>query len=123
MFKFVSGGNLLKASFHLHDSYIATRIFWSFKRSLTRTLYILRVDRSSKGNPIFSIRDTKEPNAVIRGKSLDEAYNILMELVMKANSSVFSSPSNPISVKPVKRQKNDTFGLNAPQVSFIIFQL
>ena len=97
--------------------YTATRIFWSFKKTLTRTLYLMKVDRSPKGNPVFSIRDAENPNAVIRGKSAEEVYSILMRLVLKANESVFSCQGDLLSLKPVRRQKNETFGLNGPQVS------
>ena len=65
--------------------YTSTRIFWSFKKPLTRTLYLMKIDRSPRGHPVFSIRDAEDPNAVIRAKSAEAAYIILMRLVMKAN--------------------------------------
>lgn len=97
--------------------YTATRIFWSFKRRLTRTLYLMKVERSSLGYPIFSIRDAEDPAAEIRGKSVEEAYSLLMQLVAKINFSLFALQNDSKSVYPILRLSHDTFGLNGPQVS------
>jgi hypothetical protein len=97
--------------------YTATRIFWSFKKRLTRTLYLMKVERSSMGYPIFSIRDAEDPGAEIRGKSVEETYSLLMRLVEKINFSLFALQNDSKSINPILRIYKDTFGLNGPQVS------
>ena len=97
--------------------YVATRIFWSFNHPMKRTMYILRVEKATTGRPVFSIVDVEYPDSVIRSNSSQESYSILIMLVLETNENQFASIDDVNSLKPIKRVKNETYGLNGPQVS------
>jgi len=95
--------------------YLATRIFWSSIHPRTRTVYVMTIEKSSTGKPIFSITPADNPASSITASTSDEAYKSLMKLVAKANASHFSD-GDPFSKLPTKRgSRKGAFGLNGPQ--------
>uniref|UniRef100_A0A7S0GGD2 Histone-lysine N-methyltransferase n=1 Tax=Proboscia inermis TaxID=420281 RepID=A0A7S0GGD2_9STRA len=94
--------------------YTATRIFWSFVKARTRTLYILKVNETKQSEPLFTVRAIDNPTVVIQGKNVVEAYNNLMKQVMNANKHCFSN-RDLFSRLPMKRKGSALYGLNGPQ--------
>jgi F/Y-rich N-terminus/PHD-like zinc-binding domain/PHD-finger len=107
--------------FHTEDyitppGYVATRIFWSAKQARTRTVYVLRVERSDKNKAIFSILPGDDPDRKIVAASALQAYASLMDRVRKMNAEHFSH-GDEFSVLPMNRRtRRKTFGLNGAQV-------
>lgn len=106
--------------FHCEDyitppGYMATRIFWSTVTRKTRTVYLMAVEKSPAGKPVFVITPADNPSATIKASSCKQAYNILTQRVQEANSSSFSD-SDPFSRLPTKRRSTEgAFGLNGHQ--------
>ena len=95
--------------------YMATRIFWSTIRPRTRTVYILRIERSSRNRARFSILPADNPSSKITGHSVSQVYSTLVDLVRKANAEYFSG--DLYSKLPVIRKtRRKTYGLNGQQV-------
>jgi hypothetical protein len=107
--------------FHSEDyitppGYVASRIFWSMKQPRTRTVYILRVERSSKNKAIFSILPGDMPDAKIVGSSALHVYATLMDKIRRVNANHFSQ-GDEFSLLPMSRRtRRKTFGLNGAQV-------
>lgn len=98
--------------------YVASRIFWSTVEPKTRTVYVLKIEKSANGKPIFSITPGDNPNGKIKSSSLKHAYNVLTEKVSKINEDYFSH-GDPFTKLPAERlNTKNSFGLNGPQVSW-----
>ena len=96
--------------------YLASRIFWSTVNPKTRTVYLMSVEKSSAGKPVFTITPADNPFARIKASSCMQAYNILMQRVTEANKSHFSR-GDPFSRLPTERKSTKgAFGLNGHQV-------
>lgn len=104
--------------FHTKDhimppGFTATRIFWSTMKPRERTVYVLKVEKSSGGKPVFTI--TPGDNSIdgkIKASSAKQAYNMLMERVGEVNATQFSQ-GNLFSKLPTERVK-PAFGMNGP---------
>lgn len=95
--------------------YLATRIFWSSIHPKKRTIYVLAIEKSSNAKPIFSITPADNPASSITASTSQEAYKLLVKLVMKANVNEFSN-GDSFSKLPTKRgSRKGAFGLNGPQ--------
>lgn len=110
--------------FHCKDyitplGYTATRIFWSYRGTKKRTLYVLKVDQSPLGKPVFSITAADDANSRIQGHNMDEVYDTVMKRVRAKNLEAFHD-GNMFSFLPVRRkcQTGTIFNHNAPQVSY-----
>jgi F/Y-rich N-terminus len=107
--------------------YMATRIYWSTQQPLTRTVYVLKVEKSRSRVPVFSIMPSHDPSAKITGRSVSQVYATLMERVRKTNAGLFSQTNEYSNLPVVRRTRKKTFGLNGPQVRpkllFLIFSL
>lgn len=107
--------------------FLSTRIFWSYKSIKKRTLYIMRVDKSSMGKPIFSITAADDSHSSIQSHTAHKAYSILMSKVNEANKTSFSD-GDLYSFLPRKRttKHENSFNLNAYQVNlkeFFVFYI
>jgi hypothetical protein len=108
--------------FHNEDyitppGYMATRIFWSFVTPKSRTVYVLRIERSTHGDkPIFSITPGDKPSAKIRAPSAAQAYSALIECVRNANVDYFNHGDFFSRLPTARHSRKKTFGLNGPQV-------
>jgi hypothetical protein len=108
--------------FHSEDyimppGYIATRIYWSTVTPRTRTVYVLKIEKSPSGKPVFSITPADNPMVKMKSSSFNHVYNQLMEKVKDVNDDYFSH-GNLFSKLPTERlSRKKTFGLNGPQVS------
>jgi histone-lysine N-methyltransferase MLL3 len=97
--------------------YVATRIFWSGLVPRTRTVYVLKVERSpSSGHPVFSAISGDDPASPIRAKSVNDVYNILIQRVKHANKEYFSHGDLFSKHPAARRTYKKAFGLNGPQV-------
>jgi len=106
--------------FHTKDyvmpvGYTATRIFWSTVKAKERTVYVLKIEKSSKGNPLFSITPGDDPLNKIKASSASEAYNVIMERVRNTNSSEFSHGDLYSKLPTERRSHKKFFGLSGPQ--------
>mmetsp|Transcript_23617 Transcript_23617/g.55570 ORF Transcript_23617/g.55570 Transcript_23617/m.55570 type:complete len:1975 (-) Transcript_23617:135-6059(-) len=106
--------------FHTEDyimpvGYIATRIFWSTVKAKQRTVYVLKIEKSARGNPVFTITPGDDPLNKIKGSSASEAYNIVMERVQETNSAEFSHGDLFSKLPTERRSQKKFFGLNGPQ--------
>jgi len=98
--------------------YVATRIGWSSTRPRSRTVYVLKIDRSADDDgPVFTILPGDSPSSKITGSNVAQVYTTLLDRVKKVNGKLFSQ-GDPLSKLPVvRRTRRKTFGLNGPQVS------
>jgi hypothetical protein len=108
--------------FHSEDyitppGYVSTRIFWSTMKPRTRTVYVLKVEKSAGGKPLFIIAPGDNPTAVIKASSAEQAYHTLVDRVNECNSDHFSHGDLFSKLPTPRRSSRRTFGLNAPQVS------
>jgi len=106
--------------FHTEDyvmppGYTATRIFWSTVQPRTRIVYVLKIEKTSSGKPLFSITPADNPSAKMKSHSVTTVYNQLLEKVKDINYEYFSH-GNMYSKLPAARLSNKkAFGLNGPQ--------
>ena len=106
--------------FHTKDyiiplGYTATRIYWSTMKPKQRTVYVLKIEKSARGKPLFCITPGDNPLGKIKASSATQAYNILMERVKDTNDSEFSH-GNLYSKLPTERHSfKKFFGLSGPQ--------
>ena len=100
------------------NGFVATRIFWSGCAPRKRTLYILRIDKSSTGLPVFSITPADNQFSSFKGRTVDDAYAKMMKCVIAVNRSTFSQNDlySHLPMCRVMKSKTD-FLLNGPQVS------
>ena len=99
--------------------YMATRIFWSFVTPKTRTVYVLRIERSANGEkPVFTITPGDNPSAKIRSSSSVQSYNALIDRVRETNSSYFNHGDFFSKLPTSRHSRKKTFGLNGPQVCY-----
>ncbi len=97
--------------------FTSTRIFWSYKKAKTRTLYFMKIERTSKNLLKFSLTTADEPSNVFRGEDVNKIYREVMKLVSNVNKSYFSD-GDLFSIYPMNRKKVNgmrTFNLNGPQ--------
>jgi hypothetical protein len=95
--------------------FTATRIFWSSVSPKERTVYVLKIEKSSGGRPLFTITPADNPLGKIKASSAENAYNILMERVCDANALHFSQ-GDLFSKLPTERgSRNKVYGMNGPQ--------
>ena len=96
--------------------FTATRIFWSYRGIKKRTLYVLKVDRSPLGKPIFSITAADDANSRIQGHSMYEVFDALIYRVKTKNKECFHDGDEFSFLPVLRRLKTESFNLNAPQV-------
>lgn len=101
--------------------FVSSRIFWSARRPRVRTVYILKIERNTEGQPEFLIIAGDDPTAKITGSSASQVYATLMERVRKVNSRHFSQGNMFSKLPVVRRTRRKTYGLNGPQVSELLF--
>jgi F/Y-rich N-terminus/SET domain/PHD-like zinc-binding domain/Bromodomain/PHD-finger/F/Y rich C-terminus len=98
------------------NGYCATRIFWSGRTPKSRTVYICKIEMSANGNAVFVIIPGDDPSAIIRSKSVVEAYSLLTQRVAKANEGFFNGREIMHSKLPaIRGSTKKAFGLNGPQ--------
>jgi hypothetical protein len=95
--------------------YTATRIFWSSVMPKERTVYVLKVEKSSGGRPLFSITPADSPLGKIKATSAANAYNILMDRVCETNSHHFSQGELYSKLPTERRSRKKVYGMNGPQ--------
>jgi hypothetical protein len=97
----------------------STRIFWSFVKPRTRTVYVMRILRTPNNTAIFMATAADAPSSNFSGESAGKVFTEIMEKVSKANHMYFSH-GDLTSVFPMVRSKKNKNGfcLNGPQVSF-----
>jgi F/Y-rich N-terminus/PHD-like zinc-binding domain len=100
--------------------FVSSRIFWSARRPRSRTVYILKIERSDEGQPEYIIIPGDDPTARIKGSSASLAYATLMERVRKVNAKYFSLGDMLSKLPVVRRTRRKTYGLNGPQVRFFL---
>jgi F/Y-rich N-terminus/PHD-like zinc-binding domain len=97
--------------------YVSSRIYWSALHPRKRTVYILKIERSTEGQAEFSIIPGDGPTTKITAPSASQVYATLMERVRKVNSRHFSQGNMFSKLPVVRRTRRKTYGLNGPQVS------
>jgi hypothetical protein len=111
------------AGFHSEEyitppGFVASRIFWSTVSPKRRTVYVVKIERSGSGGPLFTILAGDNRSLKISSTSATEAYNVLMGLVCEVNSGYFNVRGELTSKLPVvRRSRRKAHGLNGPQVS------
>lgn len=119
-------GNIVQDvdGFHVEDyiypeGYVATRIFWSMVTPRTRTVYVLKVERSNGKDgatgALFSITPGDSPSSKIRGRFLSQVYKTLVDRVKKVNSKYFSQGDLFSKLPMVRKSRKKFFALNGPQ--------
>lgn len=106
--------------FHTEDyimppGYTATRIYWSTITPKERTVYVLKIEKSASGRPLFTITPGDNPLAKIKAPSSDQAYQTLIDRVRKTNSAHFSNGDLYSKLPTERRRVKKVFGLNGPQ--------
>lgn len=106
--------------FHSEDyimppGYIATRIFWSAIRPRTRTVYVLKIEKSSSGKPIFSITPADNPTGKMKSSSFSHIYTQLVEKVKEVNDAYYSHGDLQSKLPTERLSRKKTYGLNGPQ--------
>ena len=96
----------------------STRIFWSFVKPKTRTVYIMRIVRSPQNSAFYIVTAADAPAETFQGDNVSKVYGAIMKRVMDRNKGSFSH-GDLFSVFPMARSKNNrnAFCLNGPQVS------
>ncbi len=97
--------------------YTSTRIFWSFVKPKTRTLYFMKIERSSLNLPLFLLTAADAPSKTFQGDDVKKVYREVMEKVWEMNKEYFSH-GDLFSVFPMQRsrkQGRNAFCLNGPQ--------
>ena len=108
--------------FHSKDylyppGYVATRIFWSTVEPKKRTVYVVKVERSSADGPLFTIIAGDNKSLKICSDSVAKAYSTLLEEVGKVRADCFNTRGLLTSKLPVvRRSRRKAHGLNGPQV-------
>lgn len=106
--------------FHSEDyimppGYIATRIFWSTVHPKSRTVYVMKIEKSSNGKPLFSITPADNAGGKLKSHSVNTVYGQLVEKVKEVNNEYFSH-GDLFSKLPTERlSRKKAFGLNGPQ--------
>jgi hypothetical protein len=98
------------------SGYIATRIYWSTVTPRTRTVYVLKIEKSSGGRASFTITPGDNPLSKIKGSSVTQAYNTLVARVKEVNEQHFSHGDLFSKLPTERRSRKKIFGLNGPQV-------
>jgi len=107
-------------NFHTKDyimpvGYTATRIFWSTVKTKERTVYVLKIEKSSTGKPLFCITPGDDPMNKIKAPSASQAYNILLDRVLNTSASEFSHGDLYSKLPTMRKSTKNFFGLNGPQ--------
>lgn len=100
--------------------FVSSRIFWSALYPRSRTVYILKVEKSTEG-PEFVIIPGDNPTSKIVGSSASLAYSSLMEKVRKVNACYFSQGDMFSRLPVTRRTRRKAYGLNGPQVCYIFW--
>jgi hypothetical protein len=79
-------------------------------------VYVLKVEKSAGGKPLFTITPGDNPLAKIKAPSVAQAYSLLFERVNKANTTQFSHGDLFSKLPTKRRSRKKIFGLNGPQV-------
>ncbi len=100
----------------LSAGFSSTRIFWSFVKPKTRTVYFMNIIRSPKNTAFFTVTAADAPSQVFKGDDVSKVYNDVMQRVKNMNKDFFSH-GDLFSVYPMERSKNNrpAFCLNGPQ--------
>ncbi len=97
--------------------FFSTRIFWSFVKPKTRTVYIMRILKSPKNTALYLATAADAPTINFRGVNVVKIYNDIMKRVLEINKEFFSA-GDQLSIYPMIRSKKNKNGfcLNGPQV-------
>ncbi|GKY95140.1 hypothetical protein MPSEU_000477800 [Mayamaea pseudoterrestris] len=96
--------------------YVATRIFWSTVRPKKRTVYVVKIERSSTDEPLFTILAGDDRSLKIFSNNVADAYETLMAKVRRVNADHFNTREDLTSKLPVlRRSRRKAHGLNGPQ--------
>jgi F/Y-rich N-terminus/PHD-like zinc-binding domain len=111
--------------FHVEDyiypeGFVSTRIFWSMISPRTRTVYVLKIERSQGSDgatvPLFTITPGDSPSSKIRGRFVSQVYKTLLDRVKKVNGKFFSHGDVFSKLPMVRKSRKKFFALNGPQV-------
>lgn len=96
--------------------FCSTRIFWSFVKPKTRTLYIMQILRSKDNTPLFQLRAADATSLNFQSSDINNLYKEVMAKVWEVNKDFFSH-NDLFSAFPMMRSKNNKKGfcLNGPQ--------
>ncbi|KAG7346823.1 glutamine amidotransferases class-II [Nitzschia inconspicua] len=95
--------------------YTATRIFWSAVTPKERTVYVLKIEKSSGGRPLFTITPADNPGGKIKASSAENAYDILMDQVCETNAEHFSHGDLFSKLPTERKSRKKVYGMNGPQ--------
>jgi hypothetical protein len=106
--------------FHTEDhimppGYTATRIYWSTVTPKERTVYVLKIEKSTGGKPLFTITPADNPLGKIKSSSASHAYDLLMERIRETNSSEFSQGDLYSKLPSERKSLKKVYGMNGPQ--------
>jgi hypothetical protein len=98
--------------------FTSSRIFWSFTKPKTRTVYLMRIVQSKENVASFVATASDAPTVNFRSDDVNALYNDIIDRVLDVNKDFFSH-GDLLSVFPMVRSKKNRHGfcLNGPQVS------
>jgi histone-lysine N-methyltransferase SETD1 len=96
--------------------FCSSRIFWSYVKPKTRTLYLMQILRSEDNKPLFQLRAADSPSENFHSFDISKLYKEVMTKVWEMNKGFFSH-NDLFSVHPIVRSKKNKKGfcLNGPQ--------
>ena len=96
----------------------SSRIFWSFTKPKTRTVYIMRIVRSQNNAAAYMVTAADAPTITFQGDNVNKLFNDINKRVLTINRNYFSH-GDLSSVYPMARSKQNkmAFCLNGAQVS------
>ena len=99
--------------------FASTRIFWSFVKPKTRTVYMMRIVETQSKSVMYTVTAADAPTETFQSNSVAKVYNTIMKRVWELNKGYFSH-EDLSSVFPMARSKKNknAFCLNGPQVSW-----
>jgi hypothetical protein len=98
--------------------YVSSRIFWSMTRPRSRTVYIMRILKTTGGTPLFTISPCEDTQTDLSATTMSEVYSQLIEKVKCVNSPYFSQGDLMSKLPMARKSQRKTYGLNGPQVSY-----
>jgi F/Y-rich N-terminus/PHD-like zinc-binding domain/PHD-finger len=103
--------------------YVSSRIFWSTTRPRCRTVYIMRILKTTNGMPLFTITPCEDSAMDISGASITDAYAQLVAKVKLVNLPYFSQGDLMSKLPMIRKSRRKTYGLNGHQVSHHVDRL
>mmetsp|Transcript_12377 Transcript_12377/g.23194 ORF Transcript_12377/g.23194 Transcript_12377/m.23194 type:complete len:2389 (-) Transcript_12377:1254-8420(-) len=98
------------------SGFTSTRIFWSFTKPKTRTVYVMRIVQSKDNIANFIASAADAPTVHFKSHDVNTLYNDIIDKVCGVNKDFFSH-GDLFSVFPMVRSKTNKHGfcLNGPQ--------